>query len=309
MFCAAVAGVLYAGLRLGGHDYLTALSTTTTARAGGSTPALTVLRESIAWGGIIAVLAAFGTVAYVRRIRTEADELIAPAGGPTRRALLGAVLTGTALLAPAYQLHLHTDVSLQKHVGFGLFFAAPLAGLGLARLVGDHFRRPQFGIAVWSAALALGMMQSANLYQGWPSSGPFVQALSAYLKPGARYLVEVPEVPVYYLEGRADAQASQFYSTFTITYQAGDGRVLTGSSGFTAAIRAGYFHAIAYNGDVTPATDAAIGRALARSRMYRLATVVHLSDADGPVSYDIWVKRAAPRPHRARRGRRHLFAN
>lgn len=297
-FCAVVGGLLYAALLLGGHDYLTALSTTTTARAAGTTPALTVLRESAEWGGIIAGFAAFGSVAYARRVQTEPDELIAPAGGRARRVMLGAVLTGTALLAPAYQLHLHTDISLHKHVGFGLFFAAPMAGLGLARLVGDHFRRPQIGIAAWSAALALGMMQSANLYHGWPASGPFVHALSAYLKPGARYLVEVPEVPVYYLEGRPDAQASQFYSTFSITYQADDGRVLTGIEGFTAAVRAGYFHVIAYNGDVTTPTDTAIAHVLATFHEYRLATVVHLTDSSGPVTYRIWVKRPpSKKPH------------
>jgi hypothetical protein len=297
-FCAVVAGLLYGALLLGGHDYLTALSATTTARAPGTTPTLTVLRESGEWGGIIAGLAAFGTGAYAFRVRTEPDEQIAPAGGPVRRMVLGTVLTGTALLAPAYQLHLHTDVSLHKHVGFGLFFAAPMAGLGLVRLVGDHFRKPQVGITVWSAALALGMMQSAHLYQGWPSSGPLVQALSGYLRPGARYLVEVPEVPVYYLEGRGDAQAAQFYSTFAITYPAGHGRVLTGAEGFIAAIRAGYFHLIAYSGEVTPAADTAIAKTLASSRAYRLAAVVHLSDSGGPVSYDIWLKRATVPLHR-----------
>jgi hypothetical protein len=295
LFCAIVAGLLYGAVRLGGASYLSALSTTTTARATGSTPGLTVLRKSVEWGGIVAGLAAFGTVAYTRRVRTEPDEQIAPAGGPLRRALLGTVLTGTALLAPAYQFHLHTAVSLHKHVGFGLFFAAPMAGLGLARLVGDHFRRPHIGIAVWSAALALGMMQSARLYDGWPPSGPFVQALSAYLRPGARYLVEVPEVPIYYLQGRQDAQATQFYSTYTISYPDGHGRVLTGAAGFTAAVEAGYFHVIAYNDDVTPATDKILAKALARSRAYRLAKVVHLHDAGGPVSYDIWVKRTKSR--------------
>ncbi len=299
-FCVAVAVLLYGALRLGGPAYLNALSTTTTARAAGTTPSLTILRESAEWGGVVAALAAFGTIAYARRARTEPDEQIAPAGGPLRRLVLGVALTGTALLAPAYQLHLHTDISLQKHVGFGLFFAAPMAGLGLARLVGDHFRRPQIGIAVWSAALVLGMMQSARLYQGWPSSGPFVQALSAYLRPGARYLVEVSEVPTYYLEDRADAQASQFYSTFSFAYPASDGRLLTGNAGFTAAIRAGYFHVVAYNGDVTPAADVAIAQALAGSHAYRLADVVHLSNSQGPVNYDIWVKRAkAPRHHKA----------
>lgn len=290
-FCLLTGGLLLAALALGGHDYLTAITSTTTARAPGTTPSLVILRESAEWGGVITALAAFGAIAYARKIRTEPGEQIAPAGSPVRRIALGLVLSGTALLAPAYQLHLHTDVSLHKHVGFGLFFAAPLAGLGLARLVGDHFRRPQIGITVWCLALVLGMMQSVALFQGWPSSGPFVRALSAYLRPGARYLVEVPEVPMYYLEGKPDAKAQQFWSTFSISYRAADGRTLTGTAGFTAAVRAGYFSVIAYNGDVTPATDAAIARILTSSRSYRLARVIHLSDEVGAVNYDIWIKR------------------
>jgi hypothetical protein len=303
-FCAAVAGLLYAGLRFGGHAYLTAISATTTNRVQGGTPSLVVLRESAEWGGVVALLAVFGSVSYARRARTEPDEEIAPAGGPFRRALLGIVLTGTVLLAPAYQMHLHTDVSLHKHIGFGLFFAAPMAGVGLARLVGDHFRRPQIGVAVWSVALVLGMSQSAYLYHEWPPAGPFVRAFSAYLEPRATYLVEVPEVPIYYLEGRADAQPSQFWSTYSITYRTRAGLKLTGISGFTAAIRAGYFHVVAYDGDITPAADAAIARTLKSSRSYRLATVVRLRDSNGPVSYYIWVHQNVPARRPAHRSHR-----
>ena len=87
----------------------------------------TLLRESAEWGGVIFVLAVIGTIAYVRHIRTEPEELVAPAGGRFRRLALGVILTGTALLAPAYQAHLHTNISFQKHIGFGLFFATPMA--------------------------------------------------------------------------------------------------------------------------------------------------------------------------------------
>jgi hypothetical protein len=293
-FCAVVAALLYAGMRLGGHEYLGALSVTTTSRAHGSTPTAVLLREAAEWGGVITVLAMIGAVAYARRTRTQPDEQIAPSGGPVWRALIGAVLAGTALLAPAYQIHLNTDVSLHKHVGFGLFFAAPMAGVGLARLIGDHFRRPQIGVGVWSLALVLGMSQSANLYYAWPPAGPFVRALSAYLEPNARYLVEVPEAPIYYLEGRADAQPAQFWSTYNIAYFTAKGRELTGISGFTAAVSAGYFHVIAYTGDTTPAVDSAIARTLKSSRSYRLVKVVHIHDSAGPVSYYIWVHHRGP---------------
>ncbi|NED92617.1 hypothetical protein G3I76_72760, partial [Streptomyces sp. SID11233] len=79
-----------------------------------------------------------------------------------RRALLGLLLTGTAFLAPAYQIHLQTEVSLFKHVGFGLLFAAPMAGLGMSRLIGPHFRNPQLGIMLFVLTLVLGMVQAQN---------------------------------------------------------------------------------------------------------------------------------------------------
>jgi 4-amino-4-deoxy-L-arabinose transferase-like glycosyltransferase len=293
-FAAVVAALLYGALRLGGPAYAAAIAGTTTNRAHGAVPALAILRESAAWGGVLIALAVAGAVAYTATPRTEPGERIVPPGGRRRRAALGAVLAGTAFLAPVYQMHLHTDVSLLKHIGFGLFFAAPMAGLGLVRLVGDHFRRPQVGIALWSGALVLGMSQSWSLYHAWPSSGALVKALSAYLRPGGRYLVEVPEVPIYYLLGRADAQPAQFSSTFTITYTSSRGQTLTGNAGFAAAVRAGYFRVVAYDGDVTPAADAVIARTLESSRSYQLAEVVALSDSAGPVRYYIWVNGLRP---------------
>ena len=293
-FGTAVAGLLLAALRLGGPAYMAALRSTTTNRAQGTTPVSTILRESAEWGGVLFALAVIGTIAYVWRVHTEPDEKIALAGGRFRRAALGVVLTGTALLAPADQAHLHTDISFLKHIGFGLFFAAPMAGFGLARIMGDYFRRPQFGIAAWSMALVLGMVQSNTLYHQWPSSGPFVSTFAKYLKPNARYLVEVPEVPIYYLTGRPDAQPGQFTSTFVITYYNSKGQLLTGPAGFTAAVQAGYFQVIAYNNDVTLAADGALAKALQASHAYYLAAKVNLSDEFGPVVYYIWVKGHKP---------------
>ncbi len=138
--------------------------------------------------------------------------------GRAWRITLGIVLTGTALLAPADQIHIHTLTSLQKHIGFGLFFAAPFAGIGLTRIIGDHFRRAQVGIAIWGAALVIGMTQANDLFDGWPDSSAFVPVLAHYLQPGAHYLVEVDEVPIYYLRHHADAQPDQFTSTYFIGY-------------------------------------------------------------------------------------------
>jgi Dolichyl-phosphate-mannose-protein mannosyltransferase len=296
VFVAAVVGLLYGALRLGGKAYMTAISSTTTNRVQGLTSVTTLLKESAEWGGVIFVLALIGTAAYVRRVRTEPEELIAPAGGRFRRLFLGLLLTGTALLAPAYQAHLHTDISFQKHIGFGLFFAAPIAGLGLARLLGDHFRRPHIAVGIWSLALVLGLVQTSHLYQVWPNSNQFVQAFSKYLKPHARYLVEVPEVPIYYLLGHPDAQPRQFTSTFYINYVNSKGVLLNGTVGFTAAVNAGYFHVVAYNGNVTAAADAVLAQALSASKDYYLAAEIHITDVFGPGDYFIWVKGHRPKP-------------
>jgi 4-amino-4-deoxy-L-arabinose transferase-like glycosyltransferase len=294
-----VAALLYGALVRGGPAYAAAIAGTTTSRAQGVVPVAAILKESAAWGGVIIALALFGAVAYAIRPRTEPGESIAPAGGRLRRAALGVLLACTAFLAPLYQAHLHTDVSLHKHIGFGLFFAAPLAGVGLARLVGDHFHRPQVGVGLWCLALVLGMAQSQNLYQAWPQAGPLVRALSPYLRHDAKYLVEVPEVPIYYLQGNADAQPSQFWSTYNITYIDSRGKTLTGNAGFQAAIMAGYFGVVAYDGDTTPAADAVIARALRSSRRYRLATVVNERDSAGPVRFYVWVETLSSRTPRA----------
>jgi hypothetical protein len=288
-FAAVVAGLLYGALRLAGPAYREAISANLTDRAQGGVSALAIGRESGAWGGVIMLLALAGAVAFALWPRTGADERAAPAGGRWQRGALAAVLAGTAFLAPAYQMYLHTDVSLLKHVGFGLFFAAPMAGLGLVRLVGERFSRRQLGVALWCTAFVLGVSQSWNLYHTWPSSGPLVKALSAYLQPQARYLVEGPEVPICCLQGQADAQPDQFWSTSAITYVDSKGQRLTGDAGFAAAIRAGFFRVVAYNDYVTPATDAAIAAALKSSPAYRLALVLRLSDSNGPLNYYIWV--------------------
>jgi len=292
IFGVAVAALLYGALRLGGHAYIAALQQTTTSRAQGATPVQHIGWEFIKWGGLQFGVAVLGTIAYAWRPRTDLDEQIAPAGSRLRRIMLGLVLTGTALLAPAYQAHIHTDVSFHKHIGFGLFFAAPLAGVGLTRILGDHFRRPQLGIAVWGVALFLGMTQASVLFNGWGNSTSLIKVLARQLKPGARYLVEVPEVPVYYLEGRPGAQATEFYSTFVIYYVDPKGQTLTGDAGFEAAITNGYFQVVAYEGDITPGVDNILASELAKNPDYRLAAKVPDNTPDHLGTYYVWVKKA-----------------
>ena len=286
---AAVAALLGGALYLGGPVYMTGVRFTTTARFQGTAATSVLLRDSLVWGGLPFALALIGTVAYGIRARTEPGELVADAAGRAWRVTLGIVMTGTALLAPVDQIHIHTLTSLWKHIGFGLFFAAPFAGIGLTRIIGDHFRRAQVGIAIWGAALVIGMTQANDLFDGWPDSGPFVPVLAHYLQPGARYLVEVDEVPIYYLRNHADAQPDQFTSTYFIGYHDRQGQYLTGNAGFVAAIKANYFKVVAFDGQVTPALDNVLARTLRANPAYRLAAAIPVNGHT--VTYYVWVRR------------------
>ncbi|MFD8980970.1 glycosyltransferase family 39 protein [Streptomyces sp. NPDC059564] len=153
------------------------ISGTTTGRAKGTDSAFTLIGHSAEWGGVVFLLALGGSVAYALRARMgEMPWVGGQTPGRWRRVALGTLLTGTALLAPAYQIHLHAGISLNKHVGFGLLFAAPMAGLGIARLVGPHFRHPQLGILVYCLALTFGMVQAQEHYAA-PDSRAMVQFL------------------------------------------------------------------------------------------------------------------------------------
>lgn len=285
---AVITGALLAvPLRLAGPDYWHGITSTTLRRASSTTSPASVLWECVQWIGLPFLLAVAGAVAYTMWPAVGTAERVAPAGSKLRRATLGIVLTGSAVLAPANQIRIHTLVSLQKHVGFGLLLAAPAAGAGLAWIIGDHFRRTQIGIAVWGAALALGMTQANNLFNAWPDSSVSVGQLSRFLKPGGRYLVEVPEVPIYYLRGHSDAQPGQFSSTYNLTYTGSNGQTLTGGAAYTAAIKAGYFTMIAFDYHTTPAADQIIAHDLAVNPDYRLAVIVPESSGDRQY---IWVK-------------------
>jgi len=285
---ATIAALIAGAIHLGGASYRTGIDLTTLERFLGTTSTRTLLWDSIQWAGVPFALAVIGAISYTFRPYNEPGEMFAPGGPRVRRALLGAVMAGSALLAPAEQIRIHTLTSLQKHVGFGLFLAAPIVGVGFARLIGDHFRRAQIGVAVWGVAMALGMTQANNLFDSWPNSTTFVADMARYLKPGAHYLVEVDEVPIYYLRNRADAQPRQFSSTYFFSYTDSQGQILTGNSAYIAALKAGYFRVVAYNYQSTPAVDAVIAKTLAADDDYRLANSI--SNGNDTVTQYIWVR-------------------
>lgn len=290
LLATVMAELLAAAVALSSRQYLTAFASTALARSPGPSQLASIARNSALWGGLLIAAAAFGAVCYAIRARTEPTEQIAPPGERGRRIALGVTLTVAAVATVAYQAYLNSGVSLDRHIGLGLFFGAPMAGLGLARLVGDHFRRVQLGIIVWAAAVTLGLAQASQLFGSWVDSSALNQQLARQLRPGARYLVENDDIPIYYLRAQPGAQPSQFTSTFFISYRTGSGQVLSGKAGFLAAVRAGYFRVISYDSTVTPALDRSLAAALRASPRYRLvATVPEIAGDFRATSY-VWVR-------------------
>ena len=287
---ALIASMAYGALKLAGPTYVHGIEQTTTNRAQGGTSTQTMLTEIAKWGAPVFVAACVGGFYYVFRYRPDVDSRLRL--GKWGRAALTALLLGTALLAPMNQLRLHTDVALQKHIGFGLAFAAPLAGYGLIRLVGSHLGRIQLGIGVGVVAFAFGMSQSHIMFRGWANSDQMVSTLKQYQQPNAHYLVEVDEVPIYYLRGDLAAEPDQFTSTFAFLYLDWQGQWLTGNQAYETAVEQGYFQVVVINGATTPDVDQSVLKGLhSPISPYRLAKWINEPTAYGNVAYQVWVKK------------------
>ncbi|MFJ8821700.1 glycosyltransferase family 39 protein [Streptomyces sp. NPDC102467] len=273
-------------------DLLDGVKQTTTNRDHGSDSTRFLLEQSAKWGGLMFLTAAGGAISYVRRSRMNESPLARRLGNPgwRWRALVGLLLCGTALLAPAYQVHLATVVSLYKHVGFGLFFAAPMAGIGVTRLIGAHFRYPQLGILLWTAVLCLGISQADWRFGVWPDSSQMVRTISPHVNSKGHYLSSTPEVPVYYL--REKTSQRQWASVFGMEYANKKGKYLTGDEAYRSAVRDGDFDLIVLDGLTNPRVDDIVAASVKGNPHYRLLGNIPFTNSSGTGTYRIWVKTA-----------------
>ncbi|MYW45766.1 glycosyltransferase family 39 protein [Streptomyces sp. SID161] len=271
-------------------DLLAGVRQTTTDRAHGADSTAFLLQRSAEWGGLMFLTAVGGAVSYVRRSRMNESPAAQRLGSPGRRwrFLLGLVLCGTALLAPAYQVHLGTVVSLFKHVGFGLLFAAPMAGVGVTRLIGAHFRYPQLGIMLWTATLCLGISQADWRYGVWPDSTKMIQVVDSHVDRKGHYLASTPEVPVYYLRDKTSHR--QWQGVFALEYTDRKGARHSGDDAYRAALRDGEYDLIVLDGLTNPRVDAVIADAVEGNRHYRLLADLPFRNSSGTGHYRIWTK-------------------
>jgi len=231
-FVAVVAGSLLTWA----SPLTTGIARTTTERAP-LDPASTgeLVRFLIPISAITFLLAAIGGVVLLRS-----------------RPVLAVTLLGGTFAATASQVRMGELVSIHKHVVLGFIFAAPLAGMVLARVVAAIPGAVTVVGACWLIAV-FGMQQSQKLFDMWPNSSLLVRQLeySVHAMPWIRMVGEMPEPVQYAMQD----QLKQWQVTATyegsFTYKG-----QTGVPAYQAALRDNYFQLVFLDGS-TP-----IGRAL-----------------------------------------------
>ena len=121
------------------------------------------------------------------------------------RAALLALLAFAAFLVPAAQLHAQTAWSLDKHLAYGIWFAAMAAGYGISRL----FRwlpgaRTRLAMLCCAAALVYPAVSSWQLawqtYHAWPDATSFIASIRPVVAGtrGLIYVAGAENVAQYY---------------------------------------------------------------------------------------------------------------
>lgn len=274
-----LAGLTFTLYHVLNHDFLHAIQGSTTSRAPIATASpFALLSVIVLLGGLLWLLGLVGFYFSGKRVRLTS---------------LGLVITSLAM--PAYHLYSGESVSLQKHVGYGLFFIAPLAGHAVAELVG-RARPVQFDLR-WVAALMVivvgfvsGLSQANWWYQSWPDSSQLVATMRTQARPDTgHYLCEDSEVIRYYL---ADVTTSPEYTGMGFfQYPDANGALLTGAPAYVAAIQNGYFDLVELS-EVSP-LDPVLQAAIAANPQYQLIARIPYTNSYGSSYYLIWRKRNA----------------
>jgi Dolichyl-phosphate-mannose-protein mannosyltransferase len=276
--------VLFLGIREGGQPYWRGITSSTLTRTHGVSSPLGILADSFGWVFLAVVLGLIGAgVAMVRQTQLPAK-------------LCALVLAGAVALAPANQARIHVFTSLFKHVGFGAWFAAAVAGYALASLADAvPAVKKHKALTVSTCAAAVGILVGALLAQthfaSWPNTTSLVAQLRTIL-PDHRGNVlssDNGNVIEYYLEDELDGMP--FYGTSFFHYQdPSTGQSLTNRPAYADAIRHRYFSVIVLSFSDTQATDEAIERDISTYGGYTLVATLPYRVSGSASVFRIWVR-------------------
>jgi 4-amino-4-deoxy-L-arabinose transferase-like glycosyltransferase len=208
--------------------------------------------------------------------------------------MIALLFLGSALLVPAYHIYKAELISLDKHLGFSMFFVMPVAGYALASLSG--FRRAFSPGRYWLAGVAIclilflvGTGEAQYMYSGWPSTTNLTYVLKTQVRPaGGRYLAEQFEVLRYNLEDQT--YDWQWTGPYFFEYTDKQGHYYVGDEAYVRAINDGYFDLIELNYGNTIQTDLLIAQAIEQSKKYDLIDKIPTRDSYGTGYFWIWRK-------------------
>ncbi|MEO5873752.1 MAG: glycosyltransferase family 39 protein [Streptosporangiaceae bacterium] len=260
---------------------------TTAAAPGGPDSPGRMLGSFLEWGGLVLAVGILGGVFYVRRSRMGEVTVrpgAAPDPGRNWRIGLATVMCGAALIAPLYQAFLHNGTSLAKNVGFGLLFTTSMAGVGVTRMMGAHFKFPQAGILIGVLVMVFGMAQASWNFGYWSNQKVLVEQLEPYFKSQGHYLSDAPEIASYYAGENSDP--GQWIGLNKISY-----RSQTGAAGYQKAIKDGYFDVVVLDRQADTPLRKLLLTALDTSDAYRPKASLAYTSALGPSFFEVWIKR------------------
>jgi hypothetical protein len=205
------------------------------------------------------------------------------------------LLLGTASLIPAYHIYEGELISLEKHLGYSVFFMMPVAGYALASLSGFRvaFSPGRYwlsGLATCLILLFVGMGVAQNMYSEWPNTNNLTTAMRTQVRTASgHYLAEQRDVLRYYTQ---DITLSwQWISPYYFEYTDKQGHFYQGPEAYVRAVNDGYFDLIELNFGATAELDKRIAHYIETSHKYDLIDLIPQSDSYGSGYFFIWRKR------------------
>lgn len=209
--------------------------------------------------------------------------------------LIALLLLSSALLVPAYHIYKGELISLDKHLGFSMFFVMPVAGYALASLSGYQkvFSSERFWLSSMAICLMLfliGVPEAQAMYASWPPTTALTYMLNTQVRPSkGRYLAEQFEVSRYNLQN--DTYNWQWTGLDFFEYTDKQGHYYSGNDAYIHAINDGYFDLIQLNYGYNRSTAFIINAAIQQSNKYDLIDKIPYQSAYGVSYFWVWRKR------------------
>jgi len=289
-----IVAAITTAVALAGPQYWAGITTTTLSRESSNWPAFGIVYTSIGWVGIITLLAVLGAAATSCANRSV----------PVRTLVW--TLVGASLLAPAEQARIHVFTSLFKHVAFGAWFAAPVAGYALTAFIrAIPAAKARAGLRVALSIIALsglaGVLLAADHFGNWANTNPLVGTLTTALRdhPG-QLLVDATPPFEYYLQNVEPWQSitsapnynkaalnaairQRRFAVIVLSYAVGGGDC----GNADPAIKKTQAQCL-HNVDLTMLAD------IIKSGAYQLITRIPYKTTSFQSAYMIWARQGAP---------------